>query len=268
MFTPSNLKSVAITTVLVIGSAVLGFVHFLPWLNALLLPIFALGLYLIANHKSTYKTIDISLWLVTLLLGFFIAVYRPSDFHYPLIWQSEQLFEGGKSFLLYVNLSKGLSGYLVLIWLLNIYPSSNQTTAKMAVIATLLAVIAILSIAYIFFGIAWQPKFLDGLIYFIIVNLCITVVAEEAFFRLLLQQHLASFFSQARLGLYIGVSVSTILFALAHGVSSGSAMLLFLFAGAVYSIVYAYTRRLSVAIATHFGVNILHFILLEYPLSI
>lgn len=239
----------------------------MPALNLLLLSLFTLGLYAITEMNIRHKTVAIALWLVTLLLGFFIAIYRPGDFHYPLIWHFSELHEGGKDFALYANTSKALGGYLVIIWFLMRLPrDETRPSLGLSVVAILTATIFLLLIANLLFGVRWQPKLPEGWLYFVVVNLGITVIAEEAFFRLLVQRQLVLLFSNKKPGVWIAAASATGLFALAHTTTPGPALLLFLVAGAVYSAVYAYTNRLSMAVAVHFGVNILHFLLLEYPL--
>ncbi len=208
-------------------------------------------------------------WIFTLALGFLLAVYRPSNFDYPLLWKVSELYEGGAAFALYANISKALGGYIVVMYLLKF--QANETmrlplTKSISVAA--LATAVILLVANAVFDVSWQPKIPSGLLYFVSVNLLITVLAEEAFFRLLIQKRLSLFFSNRTLGLWISAVVATLIFALAHSTEIGPGFMLYIFSGGVYSLVYAYTQRFSVALGLHFGTNILHFLLLEYPISL
>lgn len=200
-----------------------------------------------------------------------MAIYRPAGFDYPLLWNPGALYEGGSPYSLYVNLSKAVGGYLVILWLwLGMRrfetnpPAARPIWEQLALVAA--GAGSILFIAYAFFGVGFQPKLPEGILYFVLVNLLVTVVSEEAFFRLLLQAQIERFFNSRTVGISIAVAVSSVLFALAHSGATGPVFFLFLFAGFVYAAVYARTRSLLASIATHFGVNIVHITLLEYPL--
>lgn len=241
----------------------------IPTLNVALMPILFMGLYALTELKFPYKPLFGLVYFVTVVVGFFIAIYRPSEFNYPLVLQAASLYDGGQPYSLFVNTSKAMGGYLVVLMLLN---QSNIQSAQRdlprSLIVTTLIVAFITLVACLVFNVGWEPKIPDGLLIFIAVNLGVTVLAEEAFFRLLIQKQIASFFTHKKMGVWVAAFITTILFTLSHTASIGPAFALYLIAGAGYSFVYAYTNRLSMAIAVHFGVNILHFLLLEYPLSL
>ena len=94
----------------------------------------------------------------------------------------------------------------------------------------------------------------------------VTVIAEEMFFRVLIQEQIAAFLNYSTGGLILGAACATALFAIAHTTQIGAAFFLFLIAGAAYSGVYLLTNRISMAIWVHFVTNAGHFILLAYPL--
>lgn len=257
------------TVVLVCISMTLVFIGYVPLLNGLMLIPFAGGLIYLAQERASSR-IQLTLALLpTVLIGFFIAIYRPEGFNYPLVWYAEELYPGGHSFSLFVNLSKGLGGYLVIVWLLsgafNDAKRRSLPPGKLLVVIVT-AIVAILALANVAFGVTWSPKLPEGIFHFVVVNLLVTVVAEEAFFRLLLQKQIVRYFQNRALGTGISVGLVSVLFALAHTAAIGPAFLLYLFAGLVYAAVYAKTQKLWASIAVHFGVNILHFTLLQYPL--
>ncbi len=258
------------TFIFAIIVASLVIVGLIPLLNGALLAPFALGLFLLSGPISNRALLALALCL-TVVLGFFIAIYRPGGFSYPLVWRTDSLYPGGDKWILYANLSKGLGGYLVLLWLGHIHhkePPNLGRNVFPSIKDWLLAICAalfILGVGYLFFGISWQPKMVSGLLPFILVNLFVTVLAEEAFFRLLLQDQIMRF-SRGILGILASVAIVSLLFAFSHSGAIGSAFFLYLTAGTLYALVYTATRRLTVSIGTHFGVNIAHFIFLEYPL--
>ena len=125
---------------------------------------------------------------------------------------------------------------------------------------------AVLALAVWGFDVNWSPKWPAGIAWFTLINLTITVMAEEAFFRLLLQDKLRSILPETW-GAWIAPFTACTVFALTHAPVTHPGFFLYWFAGAVYALVYIKTCRFSVAVATHFCVNLLHFLLLEYPLA-
>ncbi|MCD9459705.1 CPBP family intramembrane glutamic endopeptidase [Marinibactrum halimedae] len=242
----------------------------MPLLNTLLLLPYCALLYLI-TYPSSSKLRTGLFFVPTIILGFFIATYRPSGFHYPLVWTTTELYPGGKEFALYANVSKAIAGYLTLAWLIN-NTNLKQGFFKLgaskekAIPLIIVSIITILSTALIFFDIQWQPKFSEAVLYFAIINLFFTVISEEVFFRLLLQDGIASFFTNKKQGAFYALIATTLLFTLAHTTAFGPLFFLFLFSGFIYAFAYTYTKSLTVCISIHFGVNLFHFILLEYPL--
>jgi membrane protease YdiL (CAAX protease family) len=232
-----------------------------------LLLVFACLLHYLGQAPFKWKALNISLWTATLILGLFIAIYRPSDFNYPLIWSTPQLYEGGQAYSLYANLGKGLGGYLVIAYLLKKNTNNTPPAEQLkALCASFTSVLALLMVAAVFFGVGWQPKLPSGVLYFAMINLFITVMAEEAFFRLLIQKTLSSFFQDKTLGVFIAAVMATLIFTLSHTTTLGPALYLYCIAGALYSSIYAYTQQFSLAVAVHFGTNLFHFLLLEYPM--
>lgn len=268
----------------------------IPGLNLVLLGVFGgllYGLSFLGRDSCPGPLIvNLLIWFLALLLGFFIAVYRPADYHYLRVWHVASLYGGGAPFSLYINTSKALGGYLVIVWLLNTAARSEGNFVgkvideKLGLTATALIVVTgiLVTLAYAHgvFGLNWVLKIPDKLWIFILVNLCITVVAEEAFFRLLIQKKMAAMILAAKtppsvlfhrvfLGKptaqWLSAALATLIFTLTHTASFGATMLLFFVAGGIYSLVYLYTWRFGAAVAAHFGVNLCHIVLLEYPLT-
>lgn len=243
----------------------------MPLINAVLLLPFAIGLYGLATISDSRRALIAAILVPTVLIGFFVAIFRPKGFSYPLIWNPGALYEGGEPFSLYVNLSKAIGGYLVVIWLgLGLRHHRSMLVGEQSLLSQMVVALvgtcAILFTAFTFYGVGWKPKIPDGILYFVLVNLMVTVLAEEAFFRLLLQSQIERFFNNKRIGICVGAVVASVLFAFAHAGATGMVFFLFLFAGFIYAAVYAWTRSLLASVAAHFGVNIAHIMLLKYPL--
>ncbi len=238
----------------------------LPWVN--LLAIFAFGLLLVGyrifhNQPLLHKL----LWLTAIPVGVFIATYRPPNFDYPLIFSVPFLHPEGAPFHLYVNLSKAFAGLLVISFLWVRYKkslSAKSVTSALIVIAS--GMVAVILSAHWLLGLPWVLKFPEVTFYFIAVNLFVTCMSEEAFFRLLLQDEIASWFDNARFKVLVPAVIASLLFACAHHPALDAFFLVYAVAGLAYALVYAMTRSFIAAIAVHGGVNIAHFLLLPYPL--
>ncbi|WP_412547848.1 CPBP family intramembrane glutamic endopeptidase [Pseudomonas sp. PDM11] len=127
-------------------------------------------------------------------------------------------------------------------------------------IITLLAVPAL---ALLLGVVAWQPKWPDMLGAWLVVNLAVAVLAEELLFRGVLQPRLIGW-----LGVWPGVLVTALLFGAVHIPFSPTFAVVAAVAGLGYGLVMQVSGRLSMAIALHGLVNLLHFALLSYPLWI
>lgn len=252
--------AMSISAGLLLAAAIFALLNWIPGVLLFLLPLFAAGLYRIAQQKTGW--LDVALWLTTLLLGLFIASYRPEGFSYPRVWRFDSL----GNFALYLNTAKAIAGYLVLVWLIR----ARLAAKCMPLLPSLLvacAGIAIVISAGIGLGLSFTPKLPEGLVYFVLLNLLVTVVAEEAFFRLLLQDRLAQMMGNSPRGIVLALVIASVVFALVHTTVIGPAFLLFLLAGFVYGLVYTLSKRFSMALVVHFGTNLCHFLLLDYPLA-
>lgn len=234
----------------------------LPLANLVSLTLMGTGLAALSLTPTTShlsRLLFAALWAGCVLLGFFTAIFRPAGFHYPLVYDYSEL-----DFSLFANFGKALAGYLTLLWL---WSAGAKRPLPVALGLSLVFALAVIATAHFIFDLAAQPKWPAAALVFIFCNLAITVLAEEAFFRLLLQRQLEKLFPQRCGATWLALGISAAVFALAHAPPSHPAFALFLFAGGCYALVYTLTRRFSAALLTHWSVNVLHFTLLEYPLG-
>ncbi|MGE6289363.1 CPBP family intramembrane glutamic endopeptidase [Aeromonas media] len=164
-------------------------------------------------------------------------------------------------FTLYLNLDKPLIFFgLLLAWPALLGPGGAIRWRPLALLMLPLAALLIT---------AWQLGALKpevGLPHwwwlFALNNLVFTCVAEEALFRGLIQQGVAS-----RSKPWLGLLVASLLFGAAH-LAGGPLLVLFAaLAGACYGLAFLLSGRLSVAIAIHFLFNFAHLALFTYPLA-
>lgn len=164
-------------------------------------------------------------------------------------------------FTLYLNLDKPLIFFgLLLAWPALLGPGGTMRWRPLALLILPLAALLIT---------AWQLGALKpevGLPHwwwlFAFNNLVFTCVAEEALFRGLIQQGVAS-----RSKPWLGLLVASLLFGAAH-LAGGPLLVLFAaLAGACYGLAFQLSGRLSVAILLHFLFNFAHLALFTYPLA-
>jgi membrane protease YdiL (CAAX protease family) len=130
-----------------------------------------------------------------------------------------------------------------------------RATAPIFAITTLAALACVYATGYVAFAPKWTMLFVP----WAIANLFFTCLAEEAFFRGFVQNELARF------NVPLALIVSAVLFGLAHFGGGMRYVLAASVAGAGYAYAYQRTQRIEAAIAVHFGVNALHFLLFTYP---
>lgn len=248
--------------------------NFIPLVTAVLVIIFAMALSFYQYFWQHNKPIGFYLcWLVAIILGVAVGVYRPSDFNYPLVFSVNQFYEGGLPFSLYVNIAKLFAGYII-ICLLFTSKSQSNIYIKSRVQQYLLAVglgLLILIVAYHFLDFRFHLKALNYILLFAAVNLLVTCVTEEAFMRLLLQAELQKLIARKFNNRYaqeiIPLLLATLVFVLTHFTHDAPTMWVFGLAGFIYSVVYCLTKNLWACIVVHFTVNIMHFAFLTYPLA-
>jgi membrane protease YdiL (CAAX protease family) len=135
-------------------------------------------------------------------------------------------------------------------------------SAAPVLLVTLIAVMAIaLAMGYVRFEPKWSSLFLV----WAPINLLFTCFSEEAFFRGFVQRELAQIGSNRKVAAMVALVVAAVLFGLAHFGGGWQYMCAATVAGLGYGWAYQRTQRVEAAMAVHFGVNAVHFLLFTYP---
>lgn len=201
-------------------------------------------------------------------LGLALALHALPGFHNPIVLDAVRTSPEARPFTLYANFDKASAG----LWLLVFFaPRLLRSLAEgRAIVGPVVA--GTITASALTLGIAWAvgqvrpdvkvPAFAAQ---FLLVNLFFTCVAEEAFFRGLIQTPMARALA-SRPGLrWAPVLVSSLLFGLAHAGGGPATIALASLAGLVNALVYARTGRIEAAVLTHFLLNAVHFLAFTYP---
>jgi membrane protease YdiL (CAAX protease family) len=187
----------------------------------------------------------------------------------PLRWPPVRLTPDAVAFTPGLNFGKAASGFILfalvaprLASLAELRPIWRPTIA-IAAIGAGVTVAAAVAMGYTRF----EPKLPSETAAFLVTNLLFTCVAEESFFRGLLQEEMHRAAERAgRRWLHIAaVPVSAIVFGAAHAAGGTHYVLLAALGGFANALAYAQARTVEASIVTHFTLNAVHFLFFTYP---
>lgn len=221
-----------------------------------------LGLVCTAHRQSRLPAS--APWLAG-ILALALALHRVPGFQPLLLLDSLVLSPGAIPFTLRAGFDKAAAGLLLLACFAPRCSGLDELGRSLRSALPLATVTVALTLAAAWLGgqVVADPKWPASAPVFLVSNLLFTCVAEEAFFRGLIQEGLHRRF--AGLSPAWPVALSSLLFAAAHlGGGLPHAALAGL-AGLGYALVHARSRRIEAAILTHFSVNAVHFLGFTYP---
>ena len=203
------------------------------------------------------------------LFALAMSLHLVPGFHPVVLFHDLQLTPDAAPFALALSFDKAAAGLLLLAAFCVRTTSWRRFASQAPAIAA-----AALATAAVSIGIAlaagyvrFEPKWPEAAPTFLVANLLLTCVAEEAFFRGLVQERLMRLAEARRQPAWrwIAIAVSTVLFGLAHAGGGATWMLVATVAGLGYAATYARTRTIEGAILVHFAVNAAHFLGFTYP---
>ncbi|MYM38057.1 CPBP family intramembrane metalloprotease [Pseudoduganella sp. CY13W] len=209
--------------------------------------------------------------LCTLLLALALAMHKVPGFVNPVLLKGVLVSADAIPFTQYANLDKSCVGLVLLALVSQRITSMAQLRAALRTAAPIaaLTVVAVMAAALASGLVRVEPKLPAYTLQFVVVNLFFTVIAEETFFRGLIQGQLARWLDQcwpqARWCGLLAVLISALLFGAAHLAGGATYAALAALAGLGYAYAYHATGRIEAAIATHLLVNTVHFIGFTYP---
>lgn len=201
-------------------------------------------------------------WSLSLAASTALAAHLLPGFDAWQLWPARQISGDAPPYSLRLSWDKLLVGLTLLAWWLG-QPRQPARRPRFAWGLGLLTLVVVPVLALELGLVAWQPKWPDGLWLWLLVNLGVAVLAEELLFRGLLQTRLIGW-----LGIWPGVVLTALLFGAVHAPFSLLFAVVALAAGLAYGLIFHYSGRLSLALALHGAVNLLHLLLLSYPLRV
>ncbi len=189
-------------------------------------------------------------------------------FNNPAIFDGVRLSPDAAPFTQFASFNKATAGLMMLtLCVPGLRPHGWTKSLALAPVAALLTAIVAIGAADAVGFTRFEPKLPDRSVLFLVVNLLFTVVAEEAFFRGVIQgriMRLAEHLQRPALNA-VAVVVSASLFGIAHAAGGLLYVVFASLGGLGYALVYQRTRSIEASIATHLGVNAVHFFLFAYP---
>lgn len=253
--------------VLLFAAAVIAgmFTGVLQWPGALSLV--ALAALAWTSRNAENKTLRVVATLAVIVLALALALHAVPGFKNPLLIDAVRFSADSAPFTQYANFDKGAVGLLLLALMAPHVTSLGdlRRIARPSLLAALMTVLVVLGVAVALGYVRWDPKWPPEALTFLAVNLLFTCVAEEAFFRGVIQEKLTQGLERLPHLAWLPVVISTVLFALAHARGGLPLILLAGLAGLGYSLAYARTRRVEAAVLVHFAVNAIHFLGFSYP---
>lgn len=235
----------------------------------LIIPIVLLFLtyWILSTNISGIARLMVSIIIVLISLGFSFHLFP--DVHNWLLAKDLHLSAGAPAFNYYWNFDKPFIGLFVLGFNLNLLRKKEEfvailsKTLLISLIFIVVFIIGTLALGVIKFDFKLPlitPIWLIG-------NLFLTVIPEEAFFRGFLQKELTKVIPN-KTGPYIANFIISILFAIAHVFFvANPAYILFAFlASFAYGLLYHLTDSIESAIFAHYLLNVIHFIFFSYPI--
>ena len=236
----------------------------LGWLAAI-----SIGLLLFAGYAVRQQQVQLGRYLghgLFIFLALALAMHWLPGFHNGRAIAAQRFTADAVPFAMYLNLDKPLIGF----WLLLVCPwIVARRSLRLSVYATAmaLAVSSVLALggALLLDMISWAPKWPDQTCLWVLNNLLLVTLVEEALFRGYVQGGLSRYFKHLPYGENLALLLASLLFGLVHMGAGWQWTLLAGLAGVGYGLAYRF-GGLGAAIATHFGLNLLHFALFTYPM--
>ncbi|MEM8727594.1 MAG: CPBP family intramembrane glutamic endopeptidase [Chlamydiota bacterium] len=224
----------------------------------------AAHLALVAKLKGVRRLIPILIacFISILLMGHFFP-----GFHNWLIADKVRISDNGYPYSLYLNFDKPFIGFFPLALTIPLFPKRHRRSVVLKTTAlTALGVLILTAFSLHLHFVAIDLKLPPIAPIWLIANLFLVTIPEEAFFRGFLQREINGYL-KSKWGGFFSIVVVSLIFALFHFMFLRQLSYLFLtfIAGFIYGSVYRMTRSVEGSIFCHYLFNVIHFFSFTYP---
>lgn len=215
-------------------------------------------------------SVTTALTVATLLLALALAVHLLPGFNNPLIASDLRLGAHSPPITQYASLDKGAAGLVLVAYYCRRvegraeWPAVAGTGLAAGVATSFVVVGPVAALGFI----APDPKLPHFALMWVAINLLLTCVAEEAFFRGVVQERLMRVFERSAHWRWVPLAVSSVLFGLVHAGGGIALIVGATLAGVGYGAAYGQTRRIEAAVLAHFTLNAVHFFGFTYPYAV
>ncbi len=236
------------------------------WAGLPVIVLFALACFMAVRPTLSVR-VRIPVWGTLLVCAVALAAHQVPWINNVPVFDAITVSPLAAPYTLYWNYDKALAG--VMLYAVCAQPQ-HRTEWCHAIVAT--AVIAVLTSALVAVPalaakfVVWDPKWPAILALWVPANLLVTCVAEEVFFRGLLQRYLSQTLRATvpSAGL-VALFVAAAAFGIAHIGGGVAYAILATLAGLGYGAAYHATQRVEASILVHFALNLAHLLLFTYP---
>lgn len=221
------------------------------------------------SRKTIPKYFKFLMGFILLALFFSLALHLIPGFYNILFFDKVLFSEDATPFTMYLNLDKPFIGIFLLVFFIRPWEQGRinlqQFILKVSKIYGLL-ILTILPISFLMGYIRFDLKLPEYTWVWMLNNLLIVCMAEEALFRGFIQNLTFKIFTPSnKIQTYIYLLIPSLLFGFAHFKGGISYIILSTMAGYFYGLSYLKTKRIEAPIFIHFLLNLTHFIFFTYP---
>ncbi|APJ03889.1 CPBP family intramembrane glutamic endopeptidase [Silvanigrella aquatica] len=256
-------------TIAIIFSFITFFLGYISYPSLLLIILFSFSCYYYTSVKNNFLKFALLLVIATFITVVILKII-PESKSIP-IFQGVTFSPLSKPFWMSIEIEKSVCGIILTAFLIKKSKKLSDwfQTIKEFPLPLITLLLFLLTPALLSHFVKINYKIPSDTYLFIINNLLLTCVAEEAFFRGFLQKNLFDFLSKnlkMKKGADIfAIVLTSVAFGLNH-VQGGILYAIFaFFSGIWYGYVYQKSFKIESAILIHFGFNLVHFIFFTYP---
>lgn len=245
-------------------------IGFISLIGALFLVLMLAASLCVDMQKSALIRWTAGVLSVLLFLG--LGFHAIPGFDNQLYIDSQQLKGNSTPYTSYINFDKTIGG---LIFFLVLVPSPKLPPLKrigQAVGITFLTSAIVLTGGKFAGLVEFNFDYYFGIelvVFFIMMQIFSTTLAEETFFRGFIQNRMYSLFKEGTVYQNtIPLIFTAVLFGVVHFAGGIGYVIASTFAGIGYGLVYQITRRIEAVMIAHMTLNVIHLLVFTYPFKV